>query len=200
MWSTARPSERNKYWLRCEHLLQNCRSTAECGRGDPSGSPYRSLAINGSNPIEDYVTRTVLELAGHTKGVGMPPGRERRHDECAQIRIQLIRRYNNARSCLPNLISTGWIRTCQVTITSLFRRRCLIHIGTEGFEILALTMQFREHKVKSRAFPGEGGGRPFCDRHSFHDTLSDKTLELFEIFGQRRKREPPLRAGDVRLY
>ncbi len=54
------------------------------------------MSIDGTHLIQNHESVSFLEAAGDPEGVGVPSGRHRRHEDGAEMPIQLIRRQDEA--------------------------------------------------------------------------------------------------------
>jgi len=88
--------------LNSKHCLQNTKDFAQRRVGQASQTFDEAISIDGPQLISHHVPILAFESAAHTEWVGMPSCCERRNNEGAEVSIQLIRRDNNARSCLPD--------------------------------------------------------------------------------------------------
>lgn len=88
-----------------EHLLQNLKSSGERRRADSTEPPGHTLAVDGTDLVENNVPRLALKPAGNTKWVRVSARGQRCNNVRADVSVQIVRGYNEARPCFPDLAS-----------------------------------------------------------------------------------------------
>ena len=104
--------------LQSEHRLKNTQQLSQRSLRQAPQSLDESFSINGPELVSHNMTVFAIKLATHTERVWMAAGGERRHNEGAEVSIQLVRRHDDTRPGLPDFRPSGGIQRDKEDVAS----------------------------------------------------------------------------------
>ena len=169
----------------------SCKATSTCSQCLTRQSPqplHQAPSIHRSQLIENDVARTLLESAPNSPREGTPTRRERCNDDSAQMRVQFIRRNDDARPCFLDLTAQRRIKPDEVHLATGHHQRHSVSSNSVGVvgssrtscPVRCIARALTAQPVRGReaadttsrpgsAFSSTSSGRPASSRRSFRD-------------------------------
>ncbi len=95
---------------RSKHLLKDGDDTRECCRRKTSEMANKMFPVDGTKLIGDDMTAHVHEATCHAERKRLAPGRERRDDDGAKMRVEVVGRHHDTGSSFLDLGAARWIQ------------------------------------------------------------------------------------------
>jgi hypothetical protein len=104
-----------------EHLLQNVQYRRQCVRADAAEPLRDPFVVNRAELVQCNKTSSILKATSDAPGIRLTTGGHRSNDYGAKMLIQLVRRYNQARTRFSNLASASRVKPDETDIATTKR-------------------------------------------------------------------------------
>ena len=133
-----------------EHFLQDTQRFRQGGGTDRPETANQPCPIYSPELVEDDVAVLLQEPARDAEGVGVAPRRHWSDEKRTEVLVQLIRRDDDAGSCLTDLATLGWIERNEVDVTSLRCRHS--HVHSDSSNAVGVGSSKRPSSPRARSF------------------------------------------------